>query len=235
MNGHEQWNQDNGIGMHSGYPPYYGPPPRRRSKWIAGLLSFLIPGVGHMYLGKMFKAIFIMLMIAGVITGIVQVATFGDNLLSILALSFLLSIMYFYSLFDAIQSTDRVNERLAVAKWLGNPSYPNRQPHPPVQPMEHVQPPQPMQPPQTSYPELRGVPLKKTVLLAIVIVLIFLLAQESWSEWKFDSTLSIIGAVLLVGAGMAMWIWEHRGSQSAQEPFQAHRPQDPSEPNEPEQ
>lgn len=213
MNARDQWNQDNNdYRMPPGYPPSYGRSRRGKSKWLAGLLSFLIPGVGHMYVGKMIKAIFIMLMIAGVITGIVQVAIYGDNVLSIVLLSLLLPIIYFYSLFDAIQSADSFNERLAAEEWRGrqaNQGYSNGVPPQPSQ--------QSLQP-QHSFPELRGIPLKKLVLLAIVVVFICLLAQQTWSEWKFDSTLSIIGAVLLIGAGFAMWIWELRAPQNPPEP-----------------
>ena len=246
MNGTDQWHQDNGQRMPPpGYPPYYVRPPQRKSKWLAGLLSFLIPGVGHMYVGRMFKAIFIMLMIAGVITGIVQVATFGGNALSIVLLSLVLPIIYFYGLFDAIHSADKVNERHAVAEWQGHASYPNgySQPMPPQQPVPpHHQPAQPQQPvqphhqpmpshqqppphqsfqsqpPQTPFSELQGVPLKKLALLAIAILLVIFLAQETWSKWKIESTLSIIGAVVLIGAGVVMWAWELRGPQGSNGP-----------------
>ncbi|MBO9598348.1 MAG: TM2 domain-containing protein [Cohnella sp.] len=245
MNGTDQWHQHNGNRMPPGYPPYYGRPPQRKSKWLAGLLSFLIPGVGHMYVGRMIKAIFIMLMIAGVITGIVQVAIFGDSVLSIVLLSLLLPIIYFYSLFDAIQSADGVNEKLAVAEWQRNAGYPYGherpgQSHRPVQPMqshqsyrqhEQHQPRQTQQPP---FPELRGFPLKKLALLAIVILLVVFLAQETWSEWKIESTLSIIGAVLLIGAGIVMWAWELRGPHSPQEPMQPPIHQGPQGSSDPE-
>ncbi|WP_027085650.1 DUF6677 family protein [Cohnella panacarvi] len=224
MNETDPWQQDRGYRTPQGYPPYYGRPPHRKSKWLAGLLSFLIPGVGHMYVGKMIKAIFIMLMIAGVITGIVQVAMAGSNALSIVLLSLLLPIIYFYSLFDAIQSADSVNARLAAAEWHGNAGYPNgySQPMPPQQPVQHHV---PMQPPQQSpFPELKGVPLKKMALLAIVFLLVIIIAEETWSGWKIESTLSIIGAVLLIGAGIVMWAWELRGP---------HGPNGPNGPNGP--
>ncbi len=216
MNDTDPWQRDSGHRTPQGYPPYYGRPPHRKSKWLAGLLSFLIPGVGHMYVGKMLKAIFIMLMIAGVITGIVQVAMSGGSALSIVLLSLLLPIIYFYSLFDAIQSADNVNAKLAAAKWHGNAGYPNgySQPMPPQQPVQphpYSMSPQPQQLSQPPFPELKGFPLKRLALVAIVILLVIFLAQETWSDWKIESTLSIIGAVLLIGAGVVMWAWELRG------------------------
>ncbi len=99
----------------SGYPPQ--PPRKRKSKWIAGWLSFLIPGTGYFYLGLMVKGITIMLLMALNIVAITFAAIELNNPLLIILLSLLLPIIYFYNLFDAIQSTDAVNEKNNLAGW----------------------------------------------------------------------------------------------------------------------
>ncbi|MFC5530838.1 DUF6677 family protein [Cohnella yongneupensis] len=193
MNAPDQWNHNNHR-MPPGYPPPYGRSARRRSKWIAGLLAFLVPGTGHMYVGKMVKAVVIMLLIAGNITAIVQVATANESsVLAIVLLSLFLPIIYFYNLFDAIESAEIVNERIAATEWNANPGNPNPQPI-----ASHT---------------VRGVPLKKFVLFAVAGLVLCMLAQQTWAEWQFDSTFSMIGAVLLIGGGIALWIWELRGPQ----------------------
>jgi hypothetical protein len=192
MNAPDQWSQDNQYRMPPDYPFPAGRSKKRRSKWIAGMLSFLVPGTGHMYLGLMIKAIVIMLLIAANITAIVHMAVNGDNVLSIVLLSLLLPIIYFYSLFDAIQSTDNVNERLAAADWNAHAAMSDR---------------------QSTERDLRKLSLRNLVVFVITGIFVFLLAQKTWSDWRFDSTLSIIGAVLLIGGGIALWIWELRGPQ----------------------
>lgn len=88
-----------------------------KKKWIAGLLAFFIPGTGHLYLGQMAKGIAIMLMIAFDICAIVFAAMNHFPVLIVVLLSLFLPIIYFYSLFDAIQSTDIVNYRWRYFGW----------------------------------------------------------------------------------------------------------------------
>lgn len=247
MNAHDRWSKANAYGVPQGQGHPYSPVrrPKRRSKWAAGLLAFFVPGIGHMYLGRMTKGISIMLLLAANITAIVDRATVEPvNVLSIVLLSLLFPIIYFYSLFDAIQSTDDVNEKLAAkAGWQ---SYPPMEPHghahPPEQPYARMQSSPYAQPeaeplgdpvasnpnplPQTDHdpartqggwqrhgePDSRESSPKNIALLAVVVVCIALLGQETWSHWKIDATLSIVGAVLLIGGGVALWLWEIRGS-----------------------
>lgn len=184
--------------------PGYGPPPAypvdrainrvRKRKWLAGLLAFFIPGIGHMYLGLMFKGIVLMLLVALDITAIVYVSIEAENVLSIVLLSLLLPIIYFYNLFDAIQSTDTVNERKAAAatrtqmEWMAQG----------VKPM--------MQESMN-----RGVPPMGIVLLAGAGIFILFLAGTNVTSWFFNSSGSIFGAVVLIGAGVGLWFWETRG------------------------
>lgn len=243
MNAHDPWSRDNGYGMPQGYP--YPPvrPPKRRSKWVAAFLAFFVPGLGHMYLGRMMKGIAIMVLISANIAAIVHVTSGAEvNVLTVVLLSLLFPIIYFYSLFDAIQSTEDVNEKMAAkAGWQ---PYAYAQPRERAQPWAHPQrrppayaraeeesattdetrepepepaaQPAPQQEPQAYGPakehEVRDASVKKIAMLAIVIACIAFVGQETWSRWKFDATLSMIGAIVLIGGGVGLWLWELRGS-----------------------
>jgi len=107
---------------YAAYPPGYAEAALqrpRKKKWVAALLSFFIPGTGHFYLGQMTKAVTIMMLIAFDICAIIFAVDKLDNVLIIVLLSLLLPIIYFYSLFDAIQCTDAVNDRFAMRGWPG--------------------------------------------------------------------------------------------------------------------
>ncbi|BBI35247.1 DUF6677 family protein [Cohnella abietis] len=187
----EQW--QGGFGT----PPAYSQEPSkqvgRRRKWIAGLLAFLIPGVGHMYLGLMVKGIVLMLLLALNITAIVYVSVEGDNVLSIVLVSLLVPIVYFFNLFDALQSTDTVNERNANfalnaqrgwSEGMVNPSAEERM--------------------------ARGVPPLGILLFAVAGVIILVIVNTRWTHWLFNSKGSMFGAIVLIGAGVALWLWESK-------------------------
>jgi TM2 domain-containing membrane protein YozV len=167
---------------------------RKRSKWLAGILAFLIPGIGHMYLGLMVKGIVLMLLVALDITAIVFVATEGNNVLSIVMLSLLLPIIYFYNLFDALQSTDTVNESKAAPNfnaqmgWAASPAKP-----------------------AIEEGFTRGVPPIGFLFLAAAGIVIVVMAGISWTHWLFDSLSSMLGALVLIGIGIGLWFWEMRG------------------------
>jgi len=80
----------------------------KKSKWAAGLLSALLPGIGHMYAGAMQRGLFFMLLLIGNITGVVLVSIEGIVPLIVL-LAILIPVIYFYTLFDALQTAERVN------------------------------------------------------------------------------------------------------------------------------
>ncbi|WEK55147.1 MAG: hypothetical protein P0Y55_03440 [Candidatus Cohnella colombiensis] len=164
--------------------------PRRRSKWLAGLLAFIFPGTGHMYLGLMLKAIMIMLLIAFDISAIVYIGmnVVDGNELSIVLLSFVLAIIYFYNLFDAIQSTEMINDR-----------YANR--------MMHQATDEPSRP--TVEQRLPNVQFR-TILLVAAGIGAFIVLNVKWKSWLEDSVLSIVGAVLFIVAGIGIWFWETR-------------------------
>ncbi|RKP45797.1 hypothetical protein D7Z26_24915 [Cohnella endophytica] len=178
----------------SGFDPNYRY--AKRKKWVAGLLAFLVPGIGHMYLRLMVKGIVLMVLIALDISAIVYVSVDGNNVLSIVLLSLLLPIIYFYSLFDAIQSTDYVNDRNAFAAA-----------HPPMAPGRGFN--------ASSIEEslARGVPPLGIMFLSIIGVVILIMAGAKWTNWLFHSFSSMLGAIILIGAGVGLWIWETRGPQ----------------------
>jgi hypothetical protein len=169
----------------------------RRSKWMAGILAFLIPGIGHMYLGLMIKGIVLMLLVALDITAIVFVSIEAENILSIVLLSLLLPIIYFYNLFDAIQSTDVVNERNTAPNvnpprdWAGRGELPNV--------------------PSIQESFSRGAPPMGILFLAGAGIAILVMAGSNWTNWLFDSSGSMLGAIVLIGAGIGLWLWESRG------------------------
>jgi len=98
--------------MNGPYPPGDAPPLKRR--WAAGLWSLLFPGVGHMYAGAMQRGLFFSLLLIGNIFGVVLVSIHGIVPLIVL-LAVLIPVVYLYALFDALQTTDRVNARLTDA------------------------------------------------------------------------------------------------------------------------
>jgi TM2 domain-containing membrane protein YozV len=87
----------------------YTQPPKRKGKWTAGLLSFVFPGLGHMYAGAMRRGLFFMLLLLGFILGVVLVSIKGIVPLIVL-LAVMIPAVYFYGFFDALKTTDRLNE-----------------------------------------------------------------------------------------------------------------------------
>jgi hypothetical protein len=85
---------------------------KRKSKLWAGLLAFFVPGTGHFYLGLMQRGLFVMLALIIDIYAIVHTATMNPgsvNVPLITLFGLLVPAIYFYNIFDALQSTDMVN------------------------------------------------------------------------------------------------------------------------------
>ncbi|MCC3375837.1 hypothetical protein [Cohnella sp. REN36] len=180
-----------------GYPKDYEMPKRsKRSKLLAGLFAFFIPGTGHMYLGLMVKGIVIMLLLALNICGIVFVANESpNNVLTIVLVSLMIPIIYFYNIFDAVQSAEAVNERLAAGPgypypngWNGRATGRENDP--------------------------RAIPALSIVLLAAGGAILLGMANL---KWLFHSGGSLIGALVLIGAGVVLWLWERRGHPGGRE------------------
>lgn len=97
--------------MGSPYPFNQQPIPPKR-KFVAGLLSFFVPGIGHFYLGQMQRGIMIMLAIILDIFAIVQLSISMNVSIPLITLfSLLLPVIYFFTIFDALQLTDRINNQ----------------------------------------------------------------------------------------------------------------------------
>jgi hypothetical protein len=225
-----EWNRSNDPRYHPGYPQDPRSGRGHKSKWLAGLLAFLVPGTGHFYLGLMIRGVAIMLLIAVDICAIVYAAQQLNNVLFIVLLSLLLPIVYFYNLFDAIQSTDMVNDRLVHPGWYA-PPYGAPAVHIPAAPNFAEQPPEaveqgpdPFAPPTP--PHAGQVPGGRPlfpqeqrqstnsmglILLAAGAVVLLLASDFSWTRWIFQSSGSFAGAVILIVAGAAVWFWENRG------------------------
>ncbi len=100
----ERWGQSS--------KPLYDPfVPRRprKNKWISGILSFLIPGTGQLYLGLMQRGLGIMVLFMLDIFLRSFIFSIGVSIPLIVLFSLLLPVVYFYNIFDALQQTDRVN------------------------------------------------------------------------------------------------------------------------------
>ncbi|WP_309120986.1 DUF6677 family protein [Paenibacillus sp.] len=92
----------------------------KKKKWVAGLLSALFPGIGHLYAGAMQRGLFFMLILVGNIFGVVLVSIEGIVPLIVL-LGILIPVVYFYTLFDALQTTDRMNRFDGDASGAASP------------------------------------------------------------------------------------------------------------------
>jgi TM2 domain-containing membrane protein YozV len=161
----------------------------RKNKIIAGLLSFLIPGTGQLYLGLMQRGMMIMLLLILNIFAIVFFSTSASTSIPLIVLfSLFVPVIYFYNIFDALQQTDKVN-----GQWNG--VY--------TDPLSDVG------------EELRK-PLKKLsrgsslgYLLVIGGVFLFLVSSKPvWLNQIFDLLGSSIGAILLIVIGIFMFLKE---------------------------
>ena len=238
-------------GYPAGYPQDAQANLPKKKKWLAGLLAFFIPGTGHLYLGLMTRGIVMMLLMAFDICAITFAAEQIRQPLVVLLLSLMLAIMYFYSLFDAVQSADVVNQRLLrYPAWPPSAfAHPHNYaaPYPPAAPspapgygegpssqadpsaytsahaaagaQESVQSASNIAgsmpaPPQRPANLPRQVNATGIMVMAAVAIVLVLVTGMGWSGWVFRSSGSMAGAVLLIGAGVGLWIWEMRGDRA---------------------
>ncbi|TVY01059.1 hypothetical protein [Paenibacillus cremeus] len=172
------------------FDPFLTPRPRK-NKWIAGLLSFLVPGTGQFYLGLMQRGLAMMLLFFLDIFAIVFFATNGaDSIPLIVLFSLLIPVIYFYNIFDALQQTDKVNNDVTPSFYGGNSG-------------------------DASYtPD--GSPVRKRnngfgyLLIAAGIVLFLIHSRPTWLARAFELVGSSIGAVVLIGVGLFMFYNESR-------------------------
>lgn len=82
----------------------------RKSKFLAGLLAALLPGTGHLYLGLLRKGISVIFIILLDISALLYFSSIGMqiNVPLLILLALLIPVIYFYNLFDVLQSADRL-------------------------------------------------------------------------------------------------------------------------------
>jgi hypothetical protein len=168
------------------YAPYYQAP--RKRKWVAGVLSFIVPGTGHFYLGLMQRGLFIMMLLILDIFIITSFASRSDASVPVVTLfALFIPVIYFYNLFDALQTTDNVNRRNELGEFAAE-LYTNEDP------LQKL---------------IKGTNLG--VILIAAGVLFFLLSNKPrWFTGLFDLMGSYIGSVVLVLAGLAMYVLDSR-------------------------
>lgn len=169
------------------YAPYYPIP--RKKKWAAGVLSFLVPGLGHFYLGLMQRGLFLMMLLILDIFIITSLNSQEETSVPAVTLfALFIPVIYFYNLFDALQITDYVNRRNELGEFAG------------------------------TYESEFQDPLQKLikgtnmgVLLIVAGVLFFLLSNKPrWVTGLFDFMGTYLGAVVLVVGGMALYLLDSR-------------------------
>lgn len=180
------------YGAYPPYPPY--PPGRKKRKWAAGLLSFLFPGLGHFYAGAMQRGLFFMLLFVGAIVGVVFFAESGIVPLIVL-ISIMIPVVFFYSLFDALQTTDRIN------RYGEDYSFP----HPPGafgNPYDV--------PAGSAYRRSISGSQAGIALIAVGALLFLATNKPAWVETLIQGSGSFVGALILIGAGVYLFISESR-------------------------
>jgi hypothetical protein len=164
-----------------------------KNKWIAGVLSFLVPGTGQLYLGLMQRGITLMLLLILDIFAIVAFATNGTtNIPLIVLFSLFIPVIYFYNIFDALQQTDKVNGYGQGSSFMETSDLPGD--------------------------ILTGKPHKRFtkgagfgyVLILVGAVLFLTSSKPGWLMKAFDMLGSSIGAVILILIGMYMFYKESK-------------------------
>jgi hypothetical protein len=89
------------------------PRPKRRPqkrKFLAGLLAALIPGTGHLYFGLLRKGITFIFLILLDISALLYFSSIGMqiNVPLLILLALIIPTIYFYNVYDVLQSADRI-------------------------------------------------------------------------------------------------------------------------------
>lgn len=99
-------------------PEVIPPRPKRRRprkhKFLAGLLAVLIPGTGHLYLGLLRKGISLIFVILLDIAALLYFSSIGMqiNVPLLILLALFIPVLYFYNVFDVLQTSDRILHHL---------------------------------------------------------------------------------------------------------------------------
>lgn len=83
---------------------------RRKLKFVAGLLAAVIPGSGHIYFGLLRKGISFIFIILLDIAAMLYFSSIGMqvNVPLLILLALLIPVLYFYNVYDVLQSADRM-------------------------------------------------------------------------------------------------------------------------------
>ncbi|SDE39926.1 hypothetical protein SAMN02799630_05341 [Paenibacillus sp. UNCCL117] len=162
----------------------------RKNKWVAGILSFFIPGTGQLYLGLMQRGLGIMMLFMLDVFAVIYFSL-SQSIPLIVLFCLLSPIIYFYNIFDALQQTDRVN-------GYGGPlDYPDSNilfeatPHT-ARPRGKVK---------------RGFTFGYLLIIA-GIVLFLAAGRPGWLDHIFDFLSSTFGALLLIALGLLLFFKE---------------------------
>lgn len=83
---------------------------KTRDKWVSAVLSILLPGTGHMYLGFMVRGLLIMcamIVDIALIVLLIVLGVFTINLALLTLLGLILPVIYFFGIFDALQQVEK--------------------------------------------------------------------------------------------------------------------------------
>lgn len=108
-NVYEDPQSDQGTADAPVIPPRTKRRPVKR-KFIAGLLAAIIPGAGHLYLGLLRKGISFLFAIILDIAALLYFSSIGMqiNVPLLILLALLIPCLYFFNVYDALQSADRI-------------------------------------------------------------------------------------------------------------------------------
>ncbi|NOU92645.1 hypothetical protein GC093_05295 [Paenibacillus sp. LMG 31456] len=182
----ERWNS-NSSKQQGAFDPFGTRP--RKSKVVSGILSFLVPGTGQLYLGLMQRGMTIMLLLILNIFAIVFFATNASTSIPLIVLfSLFVPVIYFYNIFDALQQTDKVN-----GQWSGSYTDPLDEAESSV---------------NNSFKKLSKGSGLGYLLVIGGIVLFLVSSKPAWLNRIFDLLGSSIGAIILIVIGVVMFLRE---------------------------
>ncbi|WP_338540663.1 hypothetical protein [Paenibacillus tundrae] len=98
----------------------------RTHKFLAGLLSAIIPGMGHIYLRLYMRGLTFMLLILLDLSALLYFSSIGIqiNVPLLILLALCIPIIYFYNVYDVLQSADWVMMRRRRVNVLGGSDKP---------------------------------------------------------------------------------------------------------------
>ncbi|MFF2912772.1 DUF4097 domain-containing protein [Paenibacillus sp. NPDC057934] len=173
-----------------GQPKHIPPRPKRRRhkrKFVAGLLAALIPGSGHIYFGLLRKGISFIFAILLDISALIYFSSIGMqiNVPLLILLGLLIPVLYFYNVYDVLQSADRIL-RFPVEQDPGIAPVPSK---------------------RRTFVTEPG--LSFGLMLLFGGALLFLFRQKPpWLQYFIEHYVEVAIAIALVGAGLLLGIRE---------------------------